>query len=209
MDEPVWLILTIIRLVVPLLILRWPLFGILASMVVDFIDFNLLPLQTDEDHYLYQIWDKVLDTYYLSFAAYVAFFWKDTKARILALSAFAHRTVGVLLFIAVEDQFLLLLFPNFFENFFIFYLLFRKFKKRQDLFTSRLTFAIVFVSLLIPKATQEFYLHVGMNQDSIFMNIKSLPKITVYIPPDVLGAVLYVLVPALVLVWRLRSEPAR
>ena len=128
MDDPIWLYLTVLRMLIPLVILKRPLLGLFACMAVDFFDFSTLPLQTPDDYNMYQIWDKILDTYYLVFAAYIAYTWKDKTVARLALLALAYRAIGVLLFIGYEERTILLLFPNLFESLFIFYLVFLKYR---------------------------------------------------------------------------------
>ena len=117
-------IVTIIRLIVPLIIFRWPLLGILLSAFIDGEDWHYLNLHTSGDYEFYRVWDKVLDTYYLGIAAFTSWYWKDKIARILSLSAYGFRTIGVLLFSFINNGIFLLIFPNFFEYFFIFYLFF-------------------------------------------------------------------------------------
>lgn len=67
------MVVTIIRLVAPLTILRWPLGGVLVSILADALDQNILRLfgiYTFDD---YQKWDKALDIYYLNLTFYKSF----------------------------------------------------------------------------------------------------------------------------------------
>lgn len=202
MDSPEWFVFTLLRLLIPLAILRWPLMGIAASISADWILSSLLPLPHG-GFYHYQVWDKVLDTYYLGIAAYTACFWKDRVARAVGLFAFAYRAVGVMLFVITENWQLMLLFPNFFENFFIFYLLFRKFSKSEKLFSSNLMFAVIIAAILTPKLAQEYFMHVAFIR---LQDIFTVPT-PAWVPVDltsVLQWVLYLILPAAVLFWRVK-----
>ena len=104
MDDSIWLYLTILRMIIPLVILKRPFLGLFACMAIDYVDFGLLPLHTPDDYKMYQVWDKLLDTYYLAFAAYIAYTWKDKIVAKLTLIAIAYRFIGVLLLIGYDDH---------------------------------------------------------------------------------------------------------
>lgn len=154
------LILTLLRLLVPLTILRWPIMGMLASMYLDLQDFNYFTIRTGQDMANYQSWDKIFDTYYLAIAFYVSFSWKDKIAKKLSIFSFLYRAIGVLIFLLVQSRTLLLFFPNLSENLFLFYLIFRHFTKKEQLYTNMKVTIIVVASVVIPKIIAEFYLHV-------------------------------------------------
>jgi hypothetical protein len=154
MDE-IAVITIVIRLLLPLLILRFPLIGVLLCAAVDVADYTYIG---GLEHY--QTLDKLLDTYYLSFAAFTVFKWKDIVARRIALGAFAWRIVGVALVLFTDQRWLLMLFPNFFEPLFVFYLLFVYLSKTDKLMTSKWVVAIVVTALLVPKLVQEYILHI-------------------------------------------------
>ncbi len=154
------LLWTFVRLLVPFSILRWPLLGIALSAYVDGIDYGNLPLRTTEDYESYQVWDKLLDIYYLGFAAYTSFFWKDSIAKAVSLVSFLYRFIGVVLFVVLDSRIMLFVFPNFFENFFVFYLLFVAFAKKKILFTSLASGIAITLSILLPKLMQEYFMHI-------------------------------------------------
>lgn len=153
-------ILTIARLLAPLLILRWPIFGILTSMYLDLQDFNYFTIRTEQDMANYQIWDKIMDTYYLAIAFYTSLHWKETFAKKLSIFFFSYRTLGVIILLFIHARELLLVFPNVFENFFLFYLLFKRFTNNAKLFTGNLVTVIILGSIIIPKLAAEYYLHI-------------------------------------------------
>ncbi len=206
MDDISLIILTLARMILPLTILKWPLPGVIACMTADVFDYNMLSLSGAEDYVMYQTWDKVLDLYYLSFAAYLAWSWKDAAAKKLALFLFAYRAAGVLLLLITHERFFLFVFPNVFESFFIFYLLFKAVEKKQRLFNSSVAFVVIFVGLLTPKLVQEFYIHVSPTLKPFYFDIASLQFVTGVIPELLLAGALYLLLPLTALGWRLRHR---
>lgn len=111
-----------IRFVVPLWIPRYPLPAVLAALVVDALDQTLFQVLTDDPLTGYQTYDKALDIYYLAIA-YCATMrnWRDPVAFGLARGLFLFRLVGVTLFELLGWRWLLLVFPNTFEYFFVAY----------------------------------------------------------------------------------------
>ena len=153
-----------LRVVVPFSILRWPIGGALASMLLDAVDVVLVdalarafgePLEFGA---FYSQIDKWLDTWYLGIEAFVAWRWPESMLRRVALALFAWRLVGVILFEATGTRELLLVFPNLFENFYLFVVIARRFAPR---FLPRTwpQLGLVLVLLWIPKIVQEWVLH--------------------------------------------------
>ncbi len=114
----------IARLLLPLLIFKYPLPAILGCLVLDGIDETVFQTFTDLDLTNYQAYDKALDIYYLVIA-YLATMrnWRSNPAFLIGAGLLYYRLVGVLAFNLTDSQyrFLLLVFPNTFEYFFIFY----------------------------------------------------------------------------------------
>lgn len=153
------LIVLVIRLLVPLTILRWPFWGGVAALAVDFLDFEILNYFYPQGLAGYQNLDKLLDTYYLSFEVYIAFLWLNKRAKRIAFGLFIYRILGVILFMLTGFQKILFLFPNLFEMFFLSftgYLYF--FKKEPDL--KNVWFKVFLAGLFIYKIALEFTLHV-------------------------------------------------
>ncbi len=202
----VWIILTLLRLVLPFSILRWPLIGVLASSILDFNDYYYLK-QSGFDMHQYQIWDKILDTYYLGFAAYIALGWKENLARRIAIGSFLYRAFGVLLVIITNTRELLLFFPNFFENFFIFYLIYHLFRK-LNLFINKKILTLVVSSILIPKLLQEYLMHFAKTSPTKIFDLSKLPVIGTFLPrppDDFVQIILYFTLPVVVLIWLLKT----
>jgi hypothetical protein len=148
------------RFFVPLLIPRFPLPGVLASLVLDAADqsvfaaFGYHPAG-------YQGYDKAMDVYYLAIA-YTSTLRNWTSSPAFAVSRFLYfyRLVGVTAFELSGWRPLLLIFPNTFEYFFIAYELVRT---RRDPARYSLRFwvwvaAAIWVFVKLP---QEWWIHIA------------------------------------------------
>lgn len=158
------ILFTIIRLVVPLTILRFPLFGILISIGIELYDWMFLNIQNQEQYDLYQQWDKVMDLYMFAIAWYVSLKWKDTVAKKVSTILFGLRAFGVIIFLVTGFQAILFFAPNVFETFFLFYLFFCKFTQNAVLFTSKKILATVLIVITLPKMIHEYLIHVMRKQ---------------------------------------------
>ena len=112
----------LIQFLAPLFIARFPLPAILTCLVVDGVDQSVLQAFTSLDLVDYQSYDKALDIFYLAIAMLATLRnWASYPAVQIARFLFYFRLVGVVLFVLIEWRPLLLIFPNTFEYFFIFY----------------------------------------------------------------------------------------
>ncbi len=158
------------RLLVPLLIPRFPLFGILACLVLDAADqsiFQALHIPLDG----YQAYDKALDIYYLSIA-YVATMrnWENPVAFQVGRALFYLRLFGVLAFQLSEQRLLLFLVPNVFEYFFIYYEIVRT--KRDPLrLTRRMLIVAATVLWFVVKLPHEWWIHVARLDATDFVKV--------------------------------------
>jgi hypothetical protein len=109
------------RLLLPLLIPRYPLPAILACLVVDAVDQTIFQA-FGFDPPGYQGYDKAMDVYYLAIA-YLATLrnWTSLGAFEVSRFLYFYRLVGVVAFELSQIRALLLIFPNTFEYFFIAY----------------------------------------------------------------------------------------
>ena len=121
MVSVVFVIVVAVRLLLPLLIPRYPLPAILASLVVDAADQTIFQA-FGFDPPGYQGYDKAMDVYYLAIA-YLATLrnWTNTGAFEVSRFLYFYRLVGVVAFELSQVRALLLVFPNTFEYFFIAY----------------------------------------------------------------------------------------
>ena len=165
-----WLVVAA-RLLVPLLIPRFPLFGILICLVLDAADqsiFQALNIPLDG----YQVYDKALDIYYLSIA-YVSTMrnWENPIAFQVGRALFYLRLFGVLAFELSEQRLLLFLLPNVFEYFFIYYEIARL--RRDPLhLTRRMLIVAAAVLWFVVKLPHEWWVHVARLDATDFVKVR-------------------------------------
>jgi hypothetical protein len=157
----VFWVVAVARFILPLSIPRYPLPGIIASLILDAVDQTIFQQFPGLDLKDYQGYDKALDIYYLTIA-YVSTLrnWKNHFAFQVSRFLFYWRLVGVALFELTQLRPLLLIFPNTFEYFFIFY---EAFRLRWD--PSRMSKKIVITAAafiwIVIKLPQEYWIHIG------------------------------------------------
>jgi hypothetical protein len=161
---PVPIYVTLLRLLTPLTIFKWPLWGVLASSFLDLRDWEFINFKSPSDYVFYQNWDKAMDLYYLTFAFITTLRWKDKIAQKLAFFLFFYRVIGDILFWSTQNRAFLFIFSNFFESFFIFYLLFVFLFKKVKLFTSWKIIWPLLIAIFIPKLVIEYFLHILQKQ---------------------------------------------
>jgi len=163
------LIIIALRLLVPLAIFRWPLWGGVAAMLLDGADVILIetiPGGSFGEHYHFL--DKVLDTYYLTIELIVALRWESPWAKWPAVVLFGYRAVGVALFELTQRRIMLFLFPNLFENWWLYVVAVERFWPRLYPRSAK-GVAIPLGLLLIPKMAQEYLLHFAEAQPWNFL----------------------------------------
>ena len=162
-DAAVVVVIVAARLLVPLLIPRFPLM-IAAAFLLDAVDNGLLSGLTEVDlspDGPYQSWDKALDIYYLSIA-YLSTMrnWTSRPAFRIGQFLFYYRLLGNVLFELLQSRAMLLVFPNTFEFFFIAY---EALRLRYD--TTRVstrTWLLLAAGLwVVIKLPQEYWIHIA------------------------------------------------
>lgn len=150
-----------LRLGLPLLIPRSPLPAIIACLVVDAIDQTVFDAVTDDPLEWYQTYDKALDVFYLS-VAYISTMqsWQDPFAFGLARFLFFYRLIGVTAFEFFEQRWMLFVFPNTFEYFFIAYEAIRT-RWNPLRLPARTTLFIAIGIWVVIKLPQEWWVHIA------------------------------------------------
>jgi hypothetical protein len=157
------LIVIALRLIVPLTILRWPLAGGLISMLLDAADVVLVDLfgrafgEPREFGAIYAQLDKLLDTY-LTLELYVSLHWREELLRRTSIVLYVWRLIGAILFELTAVHPVLVVFPNLFENFYLYVLIMWRFAPRLVPRTLP-QLLLVLAVLYVPKAIQEYILH--------------------------------------------------
>lgn len=196
------------RFLLPLAIPRLPLPAILACFVLDGVDQTIFQSFTTLNLDFYQGYDKALDIYYLTIA-YIATFrnWTNYDAFRGSRFLFYYRLVGVVLFELSQLRWLLLVFPNTFEYFFIFYETVRLRWDAKRLARRTVIGAVAFIWIVI-KLPQEYWIHIAQLDatDFIKTTLFGVPQDTswsqtIAAAPWALGVTVVALAALLVGVW--------
>lgn len=153
------LVATIVRLIVPLFILRWPLGGLIASVVADTLDVVIIAAFRSGMFDDYTSTDKLLDTYMLVFAAIVAWRWQNRIARFTGIALFVYRVVGVAILQLTDARWVLFVFPSVFDFFYVYHLVTTRWFPAMEVNGYR-KLAYVLLILTGMKLVQEFILHI-------------------------------------------------
>jgi len=160
-DIAVFLLILTLRLVVPLFIPRFPLPAVIAAMLLDAADQTIFQRFTDLSLDHYQGYDKALDVYYLTIA-YLSTMrnWENLVAFNVSRFLLYYRFIGVLLFEYTDKRWLLMVFPNTFEYFFIWY---EAVRLRWDpaRMPRRLVIGAAAFIWIVIKLPQEYWIHVA------------------------------------------------
>ena len=153
------IIVTVFRLIIPISILRWPLGGVIASTIADALDVVVAGAIGLGEFADYTSADKLLDSYLLTFMAISAFRWENRIARYTCLALFGYRMVGVALLLLTQQRWLLFVFPNVIEFFWLYHVVTARWFSRFEVRDIR-RLALVLVILIGLKLPQEYLLHV-------------------------------------------------
>ena len=162
MDNAVIAAVILARLLVPLLIFKYPLPAILACLAIDAVDQTVFQaVAPDADLSGYQSYDKALDIYYLTLA-YISTLrnWTNRFAVSVVRFLLYYRLIGVVLFEFSGERWFLFLFPNTFEYVFIFYEAVRVRWDPTRMSKRLLLGATAFIWIVI-KLPQEWWIHIA------------------------------------------------
>lgn len=162
MADVVFVLVVALRLLIPLGIPKFPLPFILAALVLDGVDqtiFQSVHATGVLDNY--QSYDKALDVYYLTIA-YVSTLrnWLTPFDQGVARVLFYYRLAGTLAFELTGVRALLIIFPNTFEYFFIFYETVRLFWNPARM-SHRFVVGAAAAIWIFVKLPQEYWIHIA------------------------------------------------
>ncbi|MCA9825696.1 MAG: hypothetical protein KC479_09775 [Dehalococcoidia bacterium] len=143
----------------PLVILRYWFWGGVVAMLLDAVDVILidaLGLGGFGGHY--HRTDKLLDSYYLALEMVVAWRWTNPWAKWTSALLFVYRSIGVVLFEVTQERIVLFIFPNLFENWWLYCAAVFQYRPGWAP-TSWRTTLVPLLILLVPKMGQEYLLH--------------------------------------------------
>ncbi len=176
-DQLVFLAVVLARFLIPLTIPRYPLPGVIASLVLDAIDQTIFQTFTNLNLDGYQGYDKALDIYYLTIT-YIATLrnWSNLFAFKVSRFLWYYRLVGITLFELTGLRWLLIVFPNTFEYFFIFYEIVRLRWDPRRLSKRAVIIATAAIWIFV-KLPQEWWIHIAQLDMTDFLkeNIFGVP----------------------------------
>jgi len=160
-DTLIFLLVVGARFIIPLFIPRFPLPAVLAALVLDAADQTIFQNHTTLDLAGYQTYDKALDIYYLTIA-YISTMrnWGGGFAFSVAQFLWYYRLVGVVLFEFTQARWLLLVFPNTFEYYFIAIEAYKMSRNHLRL-TKRQILLIAGSIWVFIKLPQEYWIHIA------------------------------------------------
>ena len=164
------LVATIVRLIVPLFILRWPLGGLIASAIADTLDVVIIAAIRSGMFEDYTSMDKLLDTYMLAFALLVSLRWENPIAKFASIALFGYRVVGVAILQLSDARWVLFLFPSVFDFFFLYHLVTTRWFPALEVNGYR-KLAYVLLILTGMKLVQEFILHIVEFRPVCWLNL--------------------------------------
>ena len=113
------LIISFVRIFASLIVFKFNLLGGLLVILIDFSDLFMMNLISLGGVRNYQVLDKFLDLFYISFFLLISIRW-TSSLRNISIGLFVFRIFGFILFEFFEERFILFLFPNIFEFWFSF-----------------------------------------------------------------------------------------
>jgi hypothetical protein len=155
MTTEMWLI-AVVRLLGALPVLRWPFYGALVAIAVDQSDLFIMNLVDAGGVKDYQTFDKYLDQAYLLTFLAIALRWRGYE-RGVAAGLYSFRLAGFVAFELTQSRSVLLLFPNFFEPWFVLIAARHHFHWEQRLRGRGLVALCVFLAAL--KLAHEYAVH--------------------------------------------------
>jgi hypothetical protein len=110
--------------IVAVLLLWWNLvIGFAINILLDMVDGDILERLKIKRSW-YQNWDKLLDYWFYCALLTYAVLYFTSPILTLLIALFAWRTIGLLMFIYLNKEWLLFVFPNIFSELFLVYILF-------------------------------------------------------------------------------------
>jgi hypothetical protein len=144
--------------------------GGLLSLFLDGLDWRINIFNLANIHANYVVMDKLLDFYYLTIELFIITKWKSIFAKRIGIGLYLLRIVGVVLLAITGKGYFLFIFPNIFENFFLFYLAVKHIRGREINLSAITLFSSVII-LAVPKLIQEYFMHIRMLSDWRFITV--------------------------------------
>ena len=149
------LIISAVRIFASLIVFKFNFFGAILVILIDFSDLFMMNLITLGGVRNYQFLDKFLDLFYIAYFLIIALRW-EKLLRNISILLFVFRILGFVLFEFFQNRFILFIFPNVFEFWFLGITLL--FLLKSNITNRKIIIVLVVTTLL--KMTQEYILHV-------------------------------------------------
>jgi hypothetical protein len=216
-DIAVFLVVVGLRFIIPLFIPRFPLPAILAALVLDAADQTIFQQFTNLNLDGYQNYDKALDIFYLTIAFLAVYRnWTNTTAINVARFLWYYRLFGVWLFEVYQERWILFIFPNTFEYFFIAYAAIHTQWDPRRL-TDRTVIGLAAFIWIVIKLPQEWWIHIAQNDFTDFMkeDVFGTTPTTSWVdaitnrPAVTLALIVAIGLAAALVVWGYRKAPPK
>ena len=150
----------VIRLLLPLTILRFPFWGVILAMAADASDIIIVEALGAEfgSAARYHAFDKWFDLYYLALALWMSWQWPEAMARRTATALFGWRLGGVIVFEMTGLRQVIFFAPNIFENFYLLVAGGKQFFPKFRLDSPKKLAAFLIIAA-VPKIIQEYVMH--------------------------------------------------
>ncbi len=155
-----FVIIALIRLLVPLVIFRWRFWGVILSIAADASDvmimekFGFGPFTGQ----VYNGYDKLFDIYNLFIEFLVVLKWSNPLAKKTGIFLFAWRMIGAAIYEITNTRAMLFWAPNIFEYFYLAVAGLEKYAPRFKLDSVK-KLIIILLIVGIPNIAKEYYMH--------------------------------------------------
>tara|TARA_Y100001970_G_scaffold223252_1_gene274825 strand:+ start:887 stop:1414 length:528 start_codon:yes stop_codon:yes gene_type:complete len=149
------IIIIIIRILGSIPVIFFPFLGSILAIITDLSDLFLMNFLDLGGVNNYQQLDKTLDLFYMFTFLIVSLRWSG-YFKTISIFLFIFRIVGVILFFTFDNRIYLLYFPNFFEFWILFIVVYKK------IFSSKISnFAFIFILItsIFTKIAHEIFIH--------------------------------------------------
>lgn len=156
--EMAYYFVVLVRIVLAPLILVWPTTAIILSLLLDIFDADFAYKVITRKQY--QTADKLLDSWVLIFELILA--WQILpEFKFLLSILFAWRMIGLTLFLESKNRHILLVFGNFFENFFFLLYFSTVYPPLNYILENRSMLFVAMAFAFVSKIFHEWFIHVA------------------------------------------------
>lgn len=151
------LFIILLKILVPALMLKLPIFGLWGNYFLDVVDGDIL-LSLGLEENTYQTIDKLADLVSYIFMLFLGLRWSIRKT---ILILFIYRLIGQMLFFITGNELIFFYFQNFLEPLMMIYalILFKQKSEKKAYVTYKKYLILIWAIVLVYKVWNEWYLH--------------------------------------------------